>query len=69
MGKYEHVEIEARERIGWLRLNRPGVMNAGTGKTWDEMANALRAYERDDAIRKKGARSFVEKRPSKFRGQ
>lgn len=51
MGEYEHIQIEAQGAIGWLRLNRPEVMNAGTGKTWREIKTALHAYEQDDAIR------------------
>lgn len=51
MSEYEHIEVETRNSVGWIRLNRPEAMNAGTGKTWHEIASALRAYERDDEIR------------------
>ena len=51
MSEYGHIEVEARDGIGWLRLNRPEAMNAGTGQTWREIATALRAWERDDAVR------------------
>jgi len=51
MSDYEHIEVDARDGIGWIRLNRPEAMNSGTGTTWREIASALGTYERDDEIR------------------
>jgi 2-(1,2-epoxy-1,2-dihydrophenyl)acetyl-CoA isomerase len=51
MAEFEHILTEIEDRIGWIRLNRPKKMNAGTGQTWREIASALTDYERDDDIR------------------
>ena len=51
MGDYEHVEVEVESRIGWIRLDRPEKLNAGTGQTWHEIAMALAEHERNDHVR------------------
>lgn len=46
-----HVKVENEGAIGWIRLNRPEKMNAIGGLTRKQLGDAIKAAERDDAIR------------------
>ncbi len=50
-GVFEHIEVETQGQIGWIRLDRPDSLNAGTTRTWREIADALRQHETDEAVR------------------
>jgi enoyl-CoA hydratase/carnithine racemase len=48
---YEEILYEKREALATITINRPHAMNAGTIRTWGEIADALRDAERDEATR------------------
>jgi len=45
------VLVEVRERVGWIRLNRPDRMNAVNGDLRRQLLAALKQVEKDDAVR------------------
>jgi len=45
-----HILVEAAERVGLIRLNRPAVKNALSQALMRELAAALDAFDADDAI-------------------
>jgi len=47
----QHVNIEIESGIAWIRLNRPEKMNAIGAVTRQQLAEALKQAERDDAVR------------------
>jgi enoyl-CoA hydratase/carnithine racemase len=51
MNSYEAIQVEKREGIGYLRLNRPAVRNAINQKMIDEILDALGYIDREDNIR------------------
>jgi enoyl-CoA hydratase len=51
MNLYETIQVDKREGIGYLRMNRPDVRNAINQKMIDEMQDALGHINRDDEIR------------------
>jgi len=48
---YEEILYEKRAAVATITINRPHAMNAGTIRTWGEMADALHDAERDEATR------------------
>lgn len=47
----QHVSVETRSGVGWIRLNRPDRMNAIGALTRKQLGEAIKQAERDDAIR------------------
>jgi len=47
---YEMILTETRGRVGLITLNRPKALNALCDQLMDELGEALRAYDADDAI-------------------
>jgi len=47
----QHVNIEIESGIAWIRLNRPEKMNAIGALTRQQLSEALKQAERDDAVR------------------
>ena len=47
---YEMILVETRGKVGLLTLNRPKAMNALNDALFDELGQALDAFEADDAI-------------------
>src|SRR2546429_7266218 len=47
----QHVVVESEDGIGWIRLNRPEKMNAIGALTRQQLAEAIKQAERDDAVR------------------
>jgi len=48
---YTDILFEKKDAVANITINRPQAMNAGTGRTWNEIAEAFHDAERDDAIR------------------
>jgi enoyl-CoA hydratase len=48
---YRHIEVERRERIEFIRLNRPRFRNAQSRVMLEEMTQAFAAAELDPAVR------------------
>ena len=51
MKSYRTIRLETKDGIGYLILNRPEVRNAFNQEMIDEIRDALRQVDRDDAIR------------------
>jgi 2-(1,2-epoxy-1,2-dihydrophenyl)acetyl-CoA isomerase len=47
----QHVKVESEGGVGWIRLNRPEKMNAIGAVTRQQLSEAIKQAERDDAIR------------------
>ncbi len=47
---YENILTETRDRVGLITLNRPKALNALNGPLLSELAAALQAFDRDEAI-------------------
>jgi 2-(1,2-epoxy-1,2-dihydrophenyl)acetyl-CoA isomerase len=47
----EHVKVDSRGGVGWIRLKRPEKMNAIGALTRKQLAEAIKQAERDDAVR------------------
>lgn len=47
----QHVKVEVEGGVGWIRLNRPEKMNAIGTLTRKQLGDAIKAAERDDAVR------------------
>ena len=47
---YENILVETRGRVGLVTLNRPKALNALNDALMDELGEALRAFDADDAI-------------------
>ena len=47
----QHVRVEVEGGVGWIRLNRPEKMNAIGTLTRQQLADAIKQAERDDAVR------------------
>ena len=47
----QHVVVESEDGIGWIRLNRPEKMNAIGALTRQQLGEAIKQAERDDAVR------------------
>lgn len=48
---YEHIEIEVRDHVGWLWLNRPEKRNALSEDMWDDIPAAMSSLSDDPEIR------------------
>lgn len=48
---YEHVEIERRDNVGWLWLDRPGRLNAMSADMWEDLPRAVSELVADDTVR------------------
>jgi len=46
-----HVKTETVDGVGWIRLNRPEKMNAIGALTRQQLSDAIKQAERDDAVR------------------
>ncbi|HET7419847.1 MAG TPA: enoyl-CoA hydratase [Candidatus Dormibacteraeota bacterium] len=46
-----HVKVEVEGGVGWIRFNRPEKMNAIGALTRQQLGDALKQAERDDAVR------------------
>ena len=46
-----HIKVEAEGAVGWIRFNRPEKMNAIGALTRQQLGEALKQAERDDAVR------------------
>src|SRR5947207_2259898 len=47
---YENIIVEARGRVGLIRLNRPQALNALNSKLNDELGHAVAAFDADAGI-------------------
>jgi 2-(1,2-epoxy-1,2-dihydrophenyl)acetyl-CoA isomerase len=47
----QHVKVESEGGVGWIRLNRPEKMNAIGAVTRQQLSDAIKQAEREDAIR------------------
>jgi 2-(1,2-epoxy-1,2-dihydrophenyl)acetyl-CoA isomerase len=47
----QHIKIEVEGAVGWIRFNRPEKMNAIGAVTRQQLGEAIKQAERDDAIR------------------
>jgi len=47
---YEMIEVERHEAVGLVRLNRPKALNALCAQLVEELGQAVRAFDADDAI-------------------
>ena len=47
----QHVKVENLGGVGWIRLNRPEKMNAIGALTRQQLGEAIKQAERDDAVR------------------
>ncbi len=47
----QHVKVEVEGAVGWIRFNRPEKMNAIGVVTRQQLSEAIKQAERDDAIR------------------
>ncbi|HEY6875027.1 MAG TPA: enoyl-CoA hydratase [Candidatus Dormibacteraeota bacterium] len=47
----QHVKVENQGGVGWIRLNRPEKMNAIGALTRQQLGEAIKQAERDDAVR------------------
>ena len=47
----QHVKVEVEAGIGWIRLNRPEKMNAIGTLTRQQLGEAIKQAEKDDAVR------------------
>src|SRR5258708_31591125 len=48
---YSDIIFEKQNSIATITINRPQAMNAGTIRTWNEIAQAFREAEHDDGVR------------------
>ena len=46
-----HVRVKTQDGVGWIRLDRPEKMNAIGALTRQQLGNAIKQAERDEAIR------------------
>jgi 2-(1,2-epoxy-1,2-dihydrophenyl)acetyl-CoA isomerase len=47
----QHIKVDVEGGVGWIRFNRPEKMNAIGAVTRQQLAEAIKQAERDDAIR------------------
>ena len=48
---YQHILVSSEEGVGLIALNRPEVLNALNQALMEELAGAMEALDRDDAVR------------------
>ena len=51
MSEYETLVVERRGHVGWIRFNRPEVLNAFNTKMAAELGRAWRELDADDTVR------------------
>lgn len=51
MAEYQYILVERDERVGIVTLNRPKELNALSNELVSELADALEAFDHDEAIR------------------
>ncbi|MFH0811924.1 MAG: enoyl-CoA hydratase/isomerase family protein, partial [Pseudomonadota bacterium] len=51
MKPYKTIQVEKKEGIGYLTLNRPEVRNAFNQEMIDEIRDALRVIDKDEEVR------------------
>lgn len=47
---YETIQVETRDHVGLIRIDRPDALNALNRQVMDELADALRRFDADDQI-------------------
>src|SRR5260370_3989368 len=47
----QHIKVDVEGGVGWIRFNRPEKMNAIGAVTRQQLAEAIKQAERDDAVR------------------
>ena len=50
MAKYETILVETHDKVGLVRFNRPDDYNALNVKLWEELTDALKAFDEDENI-------------------
>jgi enoyl-CoA hydratase len=50
MAKYETILVETHDKVGLVRLNRPDDYNALNVKLWEELIDALKAFDQNENI-------------------
>jgi enoyl-CoA hydratase len=50
MAKYETILVETHDKVGLVRFNRPDDYNALNVKLWEELIDALKAFDEDENI-------------------
>lgn len=50
MAEYRTIQVETRERVGWITLHRPEALNALDSTLMHEVVAAAEAFDADDAI-------------------
>ena len=48
--EYKNLNVEIKENIGWLKMNRPEALNALNAETLNELDNAIESLYNDDAV-------------------
>lgn len=48
---YDHVEIDAKDGVGWLWLNRPDKLNALSEDMWADIPTAVAELDADESVR------------------
>lgn len=48
---YQHLEVERRDGVGWLWLNRPAKLNALSDDLWVDLPSAVSDLDRDPEVR------------------
>jgi enoyl-CoA hydratase len=48
---YEHIEVEVRDHVGWLWLNRPDKRNALSADMWADIPSAVAQLDEDESVR------------------
>ena len=49
--EYDHVEIDVKDGVGWLWLNRPDKLNAMSEDMWTDVPAAVAELDADDSVR------------------
>ena len=49
--EYKNVRVEIKENIGWLKMNRPEVLNALNAETLNELDSAIETLYEDDTVK------------------
>ena len=47
---FENIQLERKQAVGWITLNRPKAMNALCAALFDELVTALDELEADDSV-------------------
>lgn len=49
--EFQDIVVTREDQAGWIRINRPEVLNAGTIRTWTEIGSALEEFAIDEGVR------------------